>query len=59
MTTKPYDLDKARDPIQLAEWSRANLRMALRDVRIALKELMKSLDASERAESRAAEPDDE
>jgi hypothetical protein len=36
---KLHDLDKAADPIQRAQWSKANVRIALRNVRIALESL--------------------
>lgn len=47
------DLDKAKGPIQRAEWARENLREATRDLRAKLEAVAKIIDDVEREENRA------
>lgn len=49
-----HDLDKARDPIQRAEWAREDLREALRNLRTKLKALKDVLSEDTLAELQIA-----
>lgn len=48
-----YDLSKASDPAERAEWARLNVRTTLRDAQAAIDEAVKAFDVAERNRERA------